>query len=115
MIYSRNMSVTNETTNKILSFLFSHGVFAWRNNTQGVLNPRSYTRRSATKTGIADILSVLPATGRIMAIEIKTGADRMSDVQIGFKANIEKMGGIYIIARDFDSFVRDFDSGRYIE
>ena len=103
--YSRNMSATNDLTNKILAFLFSHGVFAWRNNTQGVLDSRSYTRRSATKTGVADIIAVLSPAGRILAIEIKTGSDKMTDVQVGFQANIEKMGGVYIVARDFVQFM----------
>ena len=103
------MTTTNALTNKILAFLFSRGVFAWRNNVQGVFDSVRGIRRAAVKTGVADILAVLPPAGRILAIEIKTGADRMSDVQLGFQANIEKMGGVYIVARDYKGFLIDYD------
>jgi hypothetical protein len=42
-------------------------------------------------------------------IEVKVGKDRQSDAQKRYQESIERAGGVYLIARDFDSFVEWFD------
>ena len=101
------MSATNETTKAILNFLFNKGIFAWRQNTTGVPTPQGW--RPAPKTGVADILAVLKPMGRLLAVEVKTGRDRLRLEQVGFGRNIEAMGGIYLIVKDFEDFERQYD------
>jgi hypothetical protein len=43
-------------------------------------------------------------------IEVKIGKDRQSEAQKKYQEDIERAGGVYLIARDFDSFVEWFDS-----
>lgn len=98
------MTKTNETTRLILNFLFEKGIFAFRQNTVGIPDPRGFFRPAAKK-GVADILGCLPPTGRMVACEIKTGKDHLSPEQIGFLANIKRMGGIALVVKDFDDFL----------
>ena len=60
--------------------------------------------RTAPKKGVSDILAVLPPAGRILAIEVKIGSDKLRPEQIGFLKNIEHVGGITYVAKDFDEF-----------
>ena len=52
--------------------------------------------------GTADISAVI--RGRAVKIEVKIGKDRQSDKQIAYQQSIELAGGVYIIAKDFESF-----------
>ena len=60
--------------------------------------------KGTTKRGTADIHAVIG--GRHVSIEVKAGRDRMSDAQHKTKAAIESCGGVYYIARDFESFIK---------
>jgi hypothetical protein len=42
-------------------------------------------------------------------IEVKIGKDRQSEAQKRYQENIEKAGGIYYIAKNFDDFVEFFN------
>jgi len=53
--------------------------------------------------GTADISATIH--GRSVKIEIKFGKDRQSEVQKKYQEQIEKAGGIYVIVKDFDSFL----------
>lgn len=103
-------SLTNSLTRQILSFLLSVSppAFAWRANTLGVYDPRRGLFRTAPKKGVSDILGCW--RGILLAIEIKTGSDRLSPEQEGFLKNIIHSGGIAFVARDFDSFSRQWRS-----
>jgi len=69
--------------------------------------PGKWTPGQSTK-GTADISSTI--RGRSVKIEIKYGKDRQSDAQKEYQAAIERAGGVYIIVRDFDSFVTWYES-----
>ena len=43
--------------------------------------------------------------GRFVAIEVKFGADRQSEVQKEYEQKVKRAGGIYLIVRNFDEFV----------
>jgi len=64
--------------------------------------PGKWTPGQSTK-GTADISATIK--GRSVKIEIKYGKDKQSDVQKQYQAAVERAGGVYIIVRDFDSFV----------
>jgi len=102
------MSATNETTKQILQYLFDQRVFAWRQNTVGIPTERGW--RTAAKTGVADILAVLPKNGRLLAVEVKTGRDTLRPEQLGFGRNIEAMGGVYLVVKDFPDFLDKWNS-----
>ncbi len=60
-----------------------------------------WIKSSGTK-GSADISATIK--GRSVKIEVKIGKDKMSEDQFKYQEAIEKAGGIYYIAKDFDSF-----------
>jgi hypothetical protein len=64
--------------------------------------PGKWTPGTGTK-GTADISATI--RGRSVKIEVKYGKDRQSDAQKQYQADVERAGGTYYIARDFDSFV----------
>lgn len=64
--------------------------------------PGKWTKGQGTK-GTADISATI--NGKSVKIEVKYGRDKQSDVQKQYQQKIETAGGIYYIARDFDSFV----------
>ena len=68
--------------------------------------PGKWTPGQSTK-GTADISCTIK--GRSVKIEIKYGRDVQSDVQKQYQASVEKAGGVYIIVRDFDSFVEWYE------
>ena len=61
-----------------------------------------YIKGSGTN-GSADISATIK--GRSIKIEVKIGKDRQSDAQKKYQEMIEKAGGIYFIASDFDDFM----------
>ena len=106
----------NGLTRCVLHFLQLRGHWATRVNTTGrllqgkeyidVLGHRKQMKSTwvpgTTKRGTADIHAVID--GRHCSIEIKVGRDRMSKEQLATKAAIEKSGGLYFVAKDFESF-----------
>jgi len=67
----------------------------------------TWTRGTST-AGSADISATIK--GRSVKIEVKIGKDRQSDAQKRYQEMIERAGGIYIIAKDFDSFVEWYEN-----
>ena len=63
--------------------------------------PQSY--RDDTANGSADISATI--AGRSVKMEIKIGADRQSEAQRRYQVAIERAGGLYVIVKDFTSFV----------
>jgi Holliday junction resolvase len=59
------------------------------------------------KKGIPDVIGIYK--GRFIGVEVKIGADRQSDDQKLREQEIVKAGGLYYIAKDFDSFKIWFD------
>ena len=57
---------------------------------------------SMTK-GSADISATI--AGRSVKIEVKIGSDRQRPEQVRYQEQVERAGGVYVIARDLDSFV----------
>lgn len=107
----------NGLTKMIIDWINYNGGQAERINTTGrLIKAKSYKDvMGITKTigqdkwikgtgtlGSADISATIQ--GKSVKIEVKIGRDKQSDVQKQYQEAIEKAGGIYYIAKDFDSF-----------
>ena len=101
------MSEANDLTNKIIDFIYRQGGYAWRASSVGVYDTKIQSFRTAAKKGVSDILACYE--GRLIAIEVKIGKDRLSDEQTGFIANIRHASGYAFIATDFESFITEWE------
>ena len=106
----------NELTRSIEAFIRYTGNYADRINNTGIYDPKTKKfRKSNTRRGIADIMASkkIEHQGRTfavtVAIEIKYGNDKLSEFQLRMKDDIEKAGGVYLIARTWSQFVTDWN------
>jgi hypothetical protein len=72
----------------------------------GLIGSQTYIRGTSTN-GTADISSIIK--GKSVKIEVKIGRDKMSPAQIEYKANVERAGGVYIIAKDWQGFIEEYN------
>lgn len=73
----------------------------------GVFDSKRMHFRTAAKKGVSDVLACWK--GRLIAIEIKIGTDRLSDEQIGFMRNIQNVGGVAFVVADFKDFKKQWE------
>ena len=97
------MSAATELTNKIIDFIYHQGGYAWRASSVGVYDQQRRAYRTAAKKGVSDVLSCFK--GRLVAIEIKIGADRLSAEQEGFILNINHAAGLALVVKNFEDFM----------
>jgi hypothetical protein len=83
-----------------LDYLTLYGAYVWRNNT-GALRDKKDRPVFFGKVGSSDIIGLLPG-GRFIAVECKVPGGRLSEHQIGFLQDIERMGGLAVIARSVE-------------
>ena len=88
-----------------LEWLAIRRIYAWRNNSGALRDPGGRLVKFG-HPGSADILGVLPGSGRILCIECKTPEGRQSKPQKLFQKMIEQSGGVYILARSVDDLQR---------
>lgn len=74
------------------------GVRVWRNNTGALRDATGQLIRFGLK-GSADILGIVGPAGRFLAIEVKAPRGRLSEHQQNFRAMVESLGGLYVVAR----------------
>ena len=105
-------STANGLTKAICDYINLHGYQAERINTMGVAREKKTTAgkvigvtwtKGTSTAGSADISATIK--GRSVKIEVKIGKDRQSEAQKRYQENIERAGGVYYIARNFDDFV----------
>jgi hypothetical protein len=108
----------NRLTAQIIDFIKLRGGQAERINTMGINRggkkvvtdvcgfKRTIGRDKWTKSGSTPGSADISATikGRSVKIEVKIGKDNQKDEQTAYQDNIERAGGVYYIARDFESF-----------
>lgn len=101
----------NTTTTAIITYLNYNGCMARRINTHGVYDAKSQTYRKlhGQSKGTSDIIGMQKGTGRLIAIEIKIGNDSLSPEQHGFLNDVEEGGGIAMIAKSFDDFLKRWE------
>jgi len=63
--------------------------------------------KGTSTNGTADISATIK--GRSVKIEVKIGKDKQSEEQKQYEQDVIKAGGLYFIARDFDSFIEWYD------
>ncbi len=106
----------NGLTKAICDFINYQGYQAERINTMGTAREKKTTAgkvigvtwtKGTSTAGSADISATIK--GRSVKIEVKIGKDRQSEAQKRYQENIEKAGGTYYIARNFDDFVIFFN------
>lgn len=112
----------NELTKTICKFITYIGGQAERISNQGQYRDNSkvvtdvlgrkrkigsgqWTKGQGTN-GTADISAIYKRIS--FKIEVKIGKDRMSQAQLRYKQEVERAGAVYLIAKDFDSFIIDF-------
>jgi len=109
-------STANGLTKAICDYINLHGYQAERINTMGVAREKRTTEgkvigvtwtKGTSTAGSADISATIK--GRSVKIEVKIGKDRQSEAQKRYQENIERAGGTYYIARNFDDFVDFFN------
>jgi hypothetical protein len=106
----------NELTRSIEAFIRYTGNYADRINNTGIYDPKlKKFRKSNTRRGIADIMASkrVEHQGKFfainVAIEIKYGNDKLSEFQLRMKDDIEKAGGVYLVARTWNQFINDWN------
>lgn len=106
----------NELTRSIEAFIRYTGNYADRINNTGIYDTKlKKFRKSNTRRGIADIMASkrVEHQGKFfaitVAIEIKYGNDKLSEFQLRMKDDIEKAGGIYLVARTWNQFIIDWN------
>ena len=112
----------NALTKSIIKFIKFNGYQAERINTMGVYRPAKkvidvvgrsrtlgqgkWTKGTGTR-GSSDISATI--RGRAVKIEVKYGKDRQSEYQKAYQEDIERAGGVYIIAKTLPEFVEWYD------
>ncbi|GAA4470451.1 hypothetical protein GCM10023189_59060 [Nibrella saemangeumensis] len=93
----------NDLTRAIIRCIELYGGYAVRVQTQGQFNEKlGRWTKGTTKTGTADIHGIY--NGQHLSIEVKIGRDRQSEAQRRTADQVSRSGGLYFIAKDFESF-----------
>ena len=74
---------------------------------QRTIGSLHYIKGTSTN-GTADISATIK--GRSVKIEVKIGADRQSEAQKKYESDVNKAGGVYVIAKDFDMFIEWYNN-----
>ena len=93
----------NGLTKCVIDWLRLNNWQAERINNTGRQLANKWIKGTGTN-GTADISATVK--GRSIKIEVKIGADRQSEAQKAYQLSIEKSGGIYLISKDFSSFMQ---------
>ena len=109
----------NGLTKAIVDFIRFLGGYSDRINNMGVYRAGKTIDRyhevlvekgkwtpSGSRKGIADIMGSYK--GKMLAIEVKIGKDRMSEHQAIIQNEVNASGGVYIIARTWEQFYNEW-------
>lgn len=96
----------NNLTKQALRILDLKGFNCWRQNNGAVWDPvKKVFRRNSSTPGISDIIGYHRKTGQFLAVEIKSGKDRLTKEQKLFLENVEKAGGMALVIRTTDDIL----------
>ena len=93
-----------------LDYLNIYGAYVWRNNT-GALKAKDERLVRFGKPGSSDILGIMPG-GRFIAVECKSENGKLSDKQKAFLEEVERLGGLAIVAKSVDDVIDAVISSR---
>lgn len=103
---AKSKTITNGLTKQTLRILDLAGFKVWRQNNAAVYDAtKGIYRRGSATPGISDIIGFHRKTGQFIAVEIKTGKDRLSDEQRNFLSDVEKAGGVAFVVKTFDDVI----------
>jgi hypothetical protein len=108
------------TTRQIIDFLWDEeGILVTRNNVLPVPVVRNGAHvgyRPGSTSGRPDIEGILPLVrwiiGVPLLIEIKTGKDKLSDIQVAYLSQASAAGGVALVVKDFDDFKKKWRNVR---
>ncbi|HAK77672.1 MAG TPA: hypothetical protein DCM71_12355 [Runella sp.] len=104
----RKKSPTNSLTAQISHYVSMCGGYAMRINVGGFYREDVGYIKSGSTVGVPDLICV--QNGRLIGVEVKTGRDWQKEEQKEVEERIKQAKGVYIIARDFDTFRAEFDA-----
>lgn len=78
---------------RCMEYLEIRRVLHWRSNNGAVRGKRFHGIR-----GVPDIIGILPG-GRFLGVECKSDKGKQSPEQVEFQKKVEKLGGLYVLAR----------------
>jgi len=84
----------------ILDWLSLRRIFHWRASV-GAMKIRGHFYHFG-QAGQPDIMAVLKSTGQFCGIEVKAGGKEQSRKQREFQAEVERAGGLYIVAHSLE-------------
>ena|SRR3990167_437913 len=93
-----------EIQSAILEYLRYRKIFAWKQNTAGIMKANgSYI--PAGMRGVSDIIGILPK-GRFLAVEVKRKGKQPTEEQKLFLARISANGGLAFVAWSLDDVIK---------
>ena len=103
---------SNGLTQSVIKFINYSGFYANRISSTGRMIDSTKGKkvwiRGNTQRGTADIHALV--NSKHISIEIKIGADKMSEYQEKEKERIENAGGLYWVVKTFEDFLQKYDS-----
>lgn len=104
----REKSPTNSLTAQIVQYVELRGGYPMRINVGGFYREDVGYVKSGSTVGVPDLICV--HNGRLIGIEVKTGRDWQKEEQKEVEERIKQAKGVYIIARNFDTFRAELDA-----
>ena len=95
-----------------LEYLKLMGIYAW-NNPSGAVKVGDNRFMSFGFKGSADIIGILPRSGRFIAVECKSDKGKLSEAQERFLNKIKDMGGLAVVARSFKDIEKVLIENKY--
>ena len=89
---------------QILDYLRLRGVFCWKNHSTGIYKQSTGSYIPVGMKGVSDILAI--RNGKLIAIEVKVGKNKPSNVQLEFIEKINENGGIAFLAYSLNDVIK---------
>lgn len=82
---------------EILAWLKDHGYLHWRQNSGNIFMPGRMIKLGYA--GLPDIIVILPPSGRVIGLEVKSAVGQLRPAQAEFGAKLIAAGGEYVVVR----------------
>jgi len=96
-------STEKPTQSAIMEYLAYKDIFHYRQNS-GAMKVKHGFYRFSSMNGLADIVAVVK--GVYYGIEVKDTKGKQNPNQILYQKNLEKAGGVYILAKSLDDVTK---------
>ena len=95
----------HDTQNAIIQLIKARGGLAIRINSGSIAKGARVIKGAAK--GTSDIIACF--RGKFIAVEVKCGRNKPSDEQIDFGRVVNRAGGIFLVAYDIDTVIKELD------